>query len=240
MLLAAGRGERMRPLTLETPKPLLRVGGRALIDWHLERLADAGVSDAVINVSWLGEQIVEHCGPERAGIRLQFSREDEPLETAGGIVQALPLLGDDPFLVVNGDIWTDYDFAKLVTRSVRPASAHLVLVDNPEHNLAGDFSLEDQFEGPFEGHFDRQLEGCPEARLGAQALIERNNVTLTFAGVGLYHPGFFAGLEPGSRPLLPLFRQAIAERRLSGEHYAGRWTDVGTPGRLRLLDESLS
>jgi MurNAc alpha-1-phosphate uridylyltransferase len=215
MLLAAGRGERMRPLTLATPKPLLRVAGKALIDWHLERLAAAGVTDAVINVSWLGEQIVEHCGEERFGIRLAFSCEVEPLETAGGIVQALPLLGEEPFLVVNADTWTDYDFGAILTRTPEPAAAHLVLVDNPEHNPDGDFSLE------------------------AGSVTERNNATLTFAGVGLYHPQFFADLEPGRRPLLPLFLSAIAEGRLSGEYFSGRWTDVGTPERLRHLDESL-
>jgi MurNAc alpha-1-phosphate uridylyltransferase len=216
MLLAAGRGERMRPLTLERPKPLLCVGGRPLLDWHLEGLADLGLDEVVINVSWLGEQIVEHAGDERFGLKIRYSREDEPLETAGGIVQALPLLGETPFLVVNADIWTNYDRARLAGRTVPPGAARLVLVDNPDHHPDGDFSLD------------------------GERVRRRAGSTLTFAGLGLYHPQFFAGCAPGRRPLLPLFERAIDAGRLFGEHHRGRWTDVGTPERLARLDTELS
>jgi len=216
MLLAAGKGERMRPLTLERPKPLLCVGGRPLIDWHLEALAALGLSEVVINVSWLGGQIVEHAGEVRFGLKLHYSHEAEPLETAGGIVQALPLLGDAPFLVVNADIWTDYDPAGLAAADLPPGAARLVLVDNPAHNPDGDFTL------------------------SGERVLRRAGPTLTFAGVGLYHPQFFAGCAAGRRPLLPLLEGAIDRRCLFGEHYRGRWTDVGTPERLARLDVELS
>lgn len=216
MLLAAGRGERMRPLTLERPKPLLEVAGKALIDWHIERLVAAGITDLVINVSWLGDQIIAHCGGgAHYGASIRYSREDEPLETAGGIVRALPHLGSGPFLVINADIWTDYPVGDLAGRAVPRAGARLVLVDNPGHNEGGDFSLR------------------------AGAVIERDGPTLTFAGIGLYDPAFFAGTAGGKQPLLPLFRQAIRHARLSGEHYPGAWTDVGTPERLAALDARL-
>lgn len=216
MLLAAGRGERMRPLTLERPKPLLEVGGRALIDWHLGNLAALGVREIVINVSWLADRLVEHCGDGRGhGVSIRYSREEEPLETAGGIIRALPLLGDDPFLVINADIWTDFPLGGLLARCLRPGDAHLVLVPNPAHHPGGDFSL-----------------------VGDE-VVGRRDEALTFAGVGLYHPGFFSGYADGRRPLLPLFERAIAEKRLHGERYAGRWTDVGTPERLAQLDAAL-
>jgi MurNAc alpha-1-phosphate uridylyltransferase len=212
MLLAAGFGERMRPLTLERPKPLLEVRGRPLIDYHLQALASAGIRDVVINVSWLGAQIETFCATgARWGLRIAYSREDEPLETAGGIVQALPLLGDGPFLVANADIYTDYRFTTLASRGIASRRARLVLVDNPSHNADGDFSLR-----------------------GEQVLRGHEN-TLTFAGIGLYGPGFFAHCAPGKRPLLPLLLQAIEENRLEGEHFRGRWTDVGTPQRLAAL-----
>ncbi|MEO1081904.1 MAG: N-acetylmuramate alpha-1-phosphate uridylyltransferase MurU [Pseudomonadota bacterium] len=216
MILAAGRGERMRPLTLERPKPLLTAGGRTLLDWNLLRLAEAGVREAVINVSWLGSQIIDHCGDEHLGIRLSYSSEAEPLETAGGIVQALPMLGPQPFIVVNADIWLNYDCRVLLDRQLRPATAHLVLVDNPEHHPGGDFSLQ-------------------EGRIH-----ERCEASLTYAGLGLYDPGFFADCAPGRQPMLPLFERAIRESRLTGEHFSGVWTDVGTPERLRQLDKRLS
>jgi MurNAc alpha-1-phosphate uridylyltransferase len=219
MLLAAGKGERMRPLTLEHPKPLLPVGGKALIDWHLERLVDAGIDDIVMNVSWLGDQIQAHCGNgERWGVRIRYSVEDEPLETAGGIVQALPLLGEAPFLVLNADIFTDFPFAAISGSPGLPdeAWAKLVLVPNPSHNRAGDFSLH-----------------------GAR-VVERAADALTYAGIGLYHPAFFAGCAPGKRPMLPLVLRAIAEHRLRGERFAGVWTDVGTPERLQALNASLA
>jgi MurNAc alpha-1-phosphate uridylyltransferase len=216
MLLAAGLGERMRPLTRSTPKPLLEVGGRALIDWHLHALAAAGVRDVVINVSWLADKITAHCGDGSAyGLVIAYSREEAPLETAGGIIGALPQLGERPFLVLNSDIWTDYPLATLVGRELPEAGAHLVLVDNPPHHPGGDFSL-------LEEH-----------------VVEAHDATFTFAGLGLYHPRFFEGYARGKRPLLPLLERAIAEGRLRGEHYAGRWTDVGTPERLAQLDEAL-
>jgi MurNAc alpha-1-phosphate uridylyltransferase len=215
MLLAAGKGERMRPLTLSRPKPLLEVAGRPLIEHHICALQAAGCREFVINVSWLGQQIIDYCADgQRWGVSIQYSREEEPLETAGGIIQALPLLGADPFLLVNADIRTDYPFARLASRSLGSNCAHLVLVENPPHNLRGDFSLHD-------------------GRLSAAA-----GETLTYSGIGLYHPGFFRGYEPGKRPLLPLLKRAIAEQRLFGESYHGLWTDVGTPERLARLNAS--
>lgn len=220
LLLAAGKGERMRPLTLSRPKPLLPLGGKPLIQWHLEALAALGVQEIVVNSSWLGEQLETWLGGgERWGLSLRHSREPEPLETAGGIIQALPLLGAEPFLVVNADIWTDYPFAQLLARRLSPGAAHLVLVDNPPHHPAGDFVLQNDAVRPRAG-------AHPES-------------TLTYSGIGLYDPGFFAGCRAGRRPLLPLLDNAIAERRLSGEYYRGRWTDVGTPQRLALLDRRL-
>lgn len=220
MILAAGRGERMRPLTLETPKPLLAVGGKPLLLHHLERLAAGGVCEVVINVSWLGEQIEAFCGDGSAwGLSIRFSREPAPLETAGGIVQALPLLGDAPFLVVNGDVFMDYDVPALAARAAAlvHAGGHLLLAENPPHHPGGDFALRD----------GRVAEPAP------------GESTLTFTGTALYHPAFFAGLAPGSRPLRPLFEAAMAAGRLSGECHGGRWVDVGTPERLAALDALL-
>ncbi|MEE4108318.1 MAG: nucleotidyltransferase family protein [Halieaceae bacterium] len=216
MLLAAGRGERMRPLTLRCPKPLLEVGGRALIDWHLQRLAAAGVGEVVVNVSWLGAQIEAHCGDGTDyGLAIRYSREDTPLETAGGIIRALPLLGSNPFILANADTWTDYRISQLLDVAVPAAGAHLVLVDNPEHNRGGDFTLRD-------------------ARVRRAA-----GDTLTYAGLGVYHPALFDGYAQGKRPLLPLLERAIDDNRVTGEHYRGAWVDVGTPERLGLLDRSL-
>ncbi|MFK8042511.1 N-acetylmuramate alpha-1-phosphate uridylyltransferase MurU [Congregibacter sp.] len=216
MLLAAGKGERMRPLTLDTPKPLLPVAGKPLIEYHIERLVAVGVRDIVINVSWLGEQIEAYCGDgSRWGCDLRYSREPEPLETAGGIIQALPLLGDNPFVLVNADIWTDFDFEKLLSMPLPKQAAHLVLVDNPEHNTAGDFSLE------------------------AGSVQLPSTKTLTYAGIGLYDPLFFKGFAPGKRALLPLLQRAIEESRLFAEHHLGHWTDVGTPERLEALEQRI-
>jgi MurNAc alpha-1-phosphate uridylyltransferase len=213
MLLAAGKGERMRPLTLETPKPLLRVAGKTLIEHHIESLAAAGFRRLVINVSWLGDQIIDACGDgSRWSVEIRYSREESPLETAGGIVQALPLLAADRFAVVNADIYTDFPLVRLREQALRPAEAKLVLVANPAHHPDGDFSL-------------------------ANGLVHpRGKSTLTFAGIGLYDAGFFGGCDPGKRPLLPLLQQAITEGRLLGEAYAGNWTDVGTPARLEMLN----
>lgn len=213
LLLAAGKGERMRPLTLHTPKPLLDVQGKPLIEWHLEKLAACGVRDLVINVSWLGSQIEAYCGDgSRWDLAIQYSREAQPLETAGGIVQALPLLGDQPFLVVNADIHTDYPFTDLRAQALETAEARLVLVPNPAHNTAGDFSLRDG------------------------RVVAREGETLTFAGIGTYEPAFFRGCDTGRRPLLPLLETAIAQKRLYAERYLGHWADVGTPERLEELN----
>ncbi|MFK7830536.1 MAG: N-acetylmuramate alpha-1-phosphate uridylyltransferase MurU [Congregibacter sp.] len=214
MLLAAGKGERMRPLTLERPKPLLEIAGKPLIAWHLANLAAAGIKDVVINVSWLGDQIIDYCGAgDRWGLHIGYSEEAEALETAGGILQALPQLGDAPFIVLNADVWTDFPIVSLRTRTLAASCAHLVMVDNPAHHPDGDFALR---RGRLETGFDGRL---------------------TFSGVGLYHPAFFAGYSEGKRPLLPLLQQAMAQHRLLGEHYRGAWTDVGTPQRLDALNQ---
>lgn len=217
MILAAGRGERMRPLTDHTPKPLLPVAGRALIDYHLEALARAGLREVVINHAHLGEQIEAALGNgSRHGLRISYSPEPEgALETGGGILQALPKLAPEPFLVINGDIWTDYDYARLPQRL--DGLAHLVLVDNPPQHPDGDFHL----------HPDGSVQ-------------EAGGRRLTFSGIGVYRPELFAGGEPGRFPLAPLLRRAIAAGRVSGEHFTGRWVDVGTPERLRALDRELS
>lgn len=214
MILAAGRGERMRPLTETTPKPLLRVGEHALIEYHLYALARAGIRDIVINHSWLGQQIVDQLGDgQRYGVSIVYSAEGEPpLETAGGIIQALPLLGDEPFMLVNADIWTDYDFRQLPQELV--GKAHLVLVDNPQHHAGGDFAL-------------------------AANRVRNQGDKLTYSGIGVYSPALFAGLPTGVRPLAPLLRAAIDRGEISGEWYRGQWWDVGTPHRLQELDEFL-
>ncbi|HXC60985.1 MAG TPA: nucleotidyltransferase family protein [Steroidobacteraceae bacterium] len=215
MLLAAGRGERMRPLTDHTPKPLLEVAGRPLIAWHLRRLAQAGIRDVVINLSWLGEMIATALGDGAAhGVRIQYSREPWPaLETGGGIRQALPLLGDDPFLLVNGDVYTDVDFEAL---QLRPGDlAQLVLVPNPDHHPRGDFWLED----------------ARIAEAGAQRL--------TYSGVALLRPELLLEAEPGRFPLLPWLLKAQVAGRLGGQRHDGLWIDVGTPERLAELDARL-
>jgi MurNAc alpha-1-phosphate uridylyltransferase len=217
MVLAAGRGERMRPLTLERPKPLLEAGGRPLIVHHLDALARAGIRDVVVNVSWLGTQVVSALGDgSRHGVRIAYSDEGpEPLETGGGIFRALPLLGPAPFLVLNGDVWTDYPYAQL--RDVlRPADlAHLVLVPNPPHNPKGDFVLR-------------------EGRI-----VEEPGERLTFSGVGVYRPELFAGCRDGVFKLAPLLREAARSGRAGGEVHAGDWLDIGTPERLAELDAHL-
>lgn len=217
MILAAGVGERMRPLTDNTPKPLLRVAGIPLIEHHIRRLAAAGLRELVINVSHLAEQIEAYCGDGSTwGADIVYSRETAPLETAGGIVQALPLLGDAPFLVVNGDVWTDYPFACLVTCALQAGeSAHLVMVGNPPQHPAGDFALDS----------DDRIRVLAAGAMG-----------WTYSGVGLYTPAFFAGIAPGKMALRPLLDAAILQGCLGGERYSGEWQDVGTPERLRALD----
>jgi MurNAc alpha-1-phosphate uridylyltransferase len=218
MILAAGRGERMRPLTLTRPKPLLDVGGRALIEHHLHALAAAGYSQAVINLSWLGEQICGSLGDgSRYGIEIRYSEEGpEPLETGGGIFRALPLLGPAPFMVLNGDVWTTYPYAQLRERLKPGDLAHLVLVPNPQHNEQGDFVLRG----------GRMVEG--EAG-------ERH----TFSGIGVYHPALFEGCRDGIFKLAPLLRAAARDGRVSAELFDGDWLDIGTPERLAALDRRL-
>ncbi len=211
MILAAGRGERMRPLTDHTPKPLLAVRGRPLIEYHILALAAAGIRELVINHAHLGEQIVAALGDgRRFGIHIRYSPESPALETGGGIFRALSLLGDAPFVVVNGDVWSDYDFARLPSEP--EGLAHLVLVDNPPHHPEGDFVLRG---------------GRVQAQGGKK---------LTFSGIGVYRPQLFSGCRPGVFPLTPLLRAAMARAQVSGEHYTGIWCDVGTPERLRALD----
>ncbi|MEP5766127.1 MAG: N-acetylmuramate alpha-1-phosphate uridylyltransferase MurU [Halieaceae bacterium] len=220
MILAAGRGERMRPLTDTVPKPLLPLAGKPLIQHHVEALVAAGFTELVINVSWLGAQIESFFQQHDFGCQIHWSREAEPLETAGGIIQALPLLGSEPFALVNADTWTDYPRRQLRAVGNCPQDgAHLVLVDNPPQHPAGDF------------------------RLGLEGLVltrsDDAESTLTYAGLGIYSPGIFAGSQPGRQPLLPFLQAAIGESRLRGEHYRGSWHDVGSPQRLAALDASL-
>lgn len=227
MILAAGRGERMRPLTDGCPKPLLRVGGLPLIGWHLQRLAAAGLREVVINHAWLGHLIERELGDGRAwGLSIRYSPEPQALETAGGIAQALPLLGDAPFLVVNGDIWCDWDPARALTIGARLEAldrlACCVLVDNPPHHPAGDFVLDG-------------------GRLRADPDPDPRVPRLTFSGIGVYSPALFAEVAHGARAALaPLLRQAAAGHRADAEHHAGRWIDVGTPQRLAELDAQLT
>ncbi len=220
MILAAGFGERMRPLTEHTPKPLLQVAGVPLLEYHLRGLSRAGFRQLVINVSHLGQQIIDFCADSaRWGVEISFSSEAAPLETAGGIREALHLLGDEPFLVVNGDVWCDYPFAALRERGLAPGEcACLVMVDNPPQHPLGDFLLDSS---------------------GRIAVREGEARGLTYAGIGLYRPAMFADLPRGKLALRPLLDAAIAEQSLGGEYYPGRWEDVGTPERLASLDADL-
>ena len=217
MILAAGRGERLRPLTDSVPKPLVEVGGKTLIAWHLERLAAAGVHEVVINVSHLADAIVRHVGDGGAfGLRVAWSRETEPLETAGGLAHARTLLGPDAFLLVNADIYVEYDFARLRGHKLGTCLAHLVLVPNPAHRADGDFSLE-----------GRQVGNASTPRY-------------TYSGIAVLAPALFAAVAPGQKaPLAPLLRSAAEERRASGELHLGLWRDIGTAERLAELDTLL-
>lgn len=213
MILAAGRGERMRPLTDATPKPLLRIGGQTLIEHHIHALSQGGITELVINHAHLGEQIVKALGDGDAyGVSIQYSPEPgAALETGGGVYNALPLLGDAPFIVVNADIWTDYRFDGLPQA---PAGlAHLVMVDNPEHHPGGDFSLSNG------------------------QLSQQGPRMLTFSGIGVYRPALFADCTPGAFPLGPLLRAAMDREEVSGEQYTGRWFDIGTPERLAAVND---
>jgi MurNAc alpha-1-phosphate uridylyltransferase len=213
MILCAGRGERMRPLTDISPKPLLKVGGKPLVQYHIEKLAQADVTEIVINHAWLGQEIEQTLGDgSRWGVNLQYSSEAEALETAGGIIKALPLLGDESFILVNGDVWSDYPFEQLLL--IKPKAAHLVLVNNPEQHPQGDFFLNDG------GHI---------STLGDKKF--------TYSGISVLNPLLFSGLEVGRMPLAPLLRKAADAQQVSGELYCGDWVDVGTPERLMRLDK---
>ncbi len=226
MILAAGLGERMRPLTEHTPKPLLEVGGKPLIDWQIERLKAAGFTKLVVNHAHLGQKIEDHLGDGAGcGVAIAWSREPEPLETAGGIATALPLLGASPFLVTNGDVYAEFDYRRLLPVLMDMSGdphrlAHLVLVDNPLHHVQGDFGLE----------HGRVLQ--PPTHAAGR---------LTFSGIGCYRPELFAGIPVGTKAkLAPLLRAAMDRGQVSGEHFTGRWEDVGTPRRLADLDHELN
>jgi len=220
MLLAAGRGERMRPLTDLIPKPLLEAGGKPLIEWHIDRLASAGLTDLIINHAHLGQQIEVALGDgKRFGVSIHYSAERTALETAGGIANVLHLLGNTPFAVINADVYCNYDFARLPELAAQlrlgQDSAHLVMVNNPEQHPKGDFGL----------HDGRIIDDTPR---------------LTFSGIGIYSPTLFKAITPGDiAPLAPLLREQIAQGKVSGEHFKGYWVDVGTPQRLQQLDNAL-
>lgn len=217
LIFAAGRGERMRPLTDTTPKPLLQAGGKALIEYSIENLAKAGFRDIVINVAYLGRQIIDYCGDgSRWGVSIVYSDEgDTALETAGGIVKALPLLGDQPFVAVNSDVICDYPLAELRQRQFD--LAHLVMIANPPHHPLGDFSLDDN-----------------------GLLSEQGEDKLTFSGIGIYRPEMFAGLSAEPLKLRPLIDAGMRDQRISGELFSGLWVDIGTPERLAEVDKALS
>jgi MurNAc alpha-1-phosphate uridylyltransferase len=216
MILAAGRGERMRPLTDHTPKPLLPVAGKTIIEHTIIQLVSAGFIDIVINHARFGQQIEDKLRyGTNLGASIAYSSEgEEPLETAGGIINALPLLGNQPFLVVNGDIATDFPFAGL--KNIPVDLAHLVLVDNPLHHTKGDFGID-----------------------SSGRVTDSDNQRFTFSGIGLYHPDLFGKTLPGKSKLAPLLREAISEKKVTGQYYSGFWMDIGTPERLQELDSHL-
>lgn len=216
MIMAAGRGQRMRPLTDVAPKPLLEVAGKALLDYHIEALVKAGFKQLVINVAWLGDQIIAHVGDgSRYGCDIAISVEEEALESGGGVVKALPLLGDEPFLVTNGDVFCDYDYSLLRSKSLGQNLAHLVLVENPGHNLQGDFLLRN----------DRVLSG---------------QANYTFSGIRLLSPQLFQDLEPHCFSVVPLLREAVTRGKVSGELHQGLWHDIGTPERLQAINQTFN
>lgn len=215
MILAAGRGERMRPLTDHTPKPLLQAGGRPLIEHLVNALVSGGITDIVVNTAHLGDQVAAVLGDgSRLGASIQYSPEGEALETGGGIHRALPVLGQEPFLVVNGDIATDFPFGTLTQLSI--GMAHLVLVPNPKHHPGGDFGL------------------------SGNDVLDGGNPRHTFGGIGVYHPDLFRDCSPGRFPLAPLLRSAMARRAVSGQLYQGFWMDIGTVERLQAFDAYLT
>jgi len=215
MILAAGRGERLRPLTDTIPKPLIKVAGKSLIEYHLQNLSAAGFSDIVINTAWLAEKIHQQLGDGADyGVSIQYSDEGTALETAGGIINALPLLGEEPFLVVNGDIWCDFDFSTLPELK-HGLQAHLVLVNNPEHNKQGDFALQ-------------------------HGLIKNSGRhSYTYSGIAVFRAGFFAGQPAGPVPLAPIIRDKCQNDVVGGQLYEGQWTDAGTIERLQQLETQL-
>jgi len=220
MILAAGRGERMRPLTDHTPKPLLQVGGKPLIEWHIERLADAGVTQLVINHAYLGDQIERALGNgSQWGVSIQYSREQEALETAGGVAAAMHLLGDSPFLLVSADIYAQCDYAHLLDKMnllEQQDWAYIWMVDNPPWHPAGDFALR------------------------YQHIVLQGEPRMTYANLGIYRPEFFATVEPGTKmPMLPLFQSAISQNKVKGGRYIGLWENVGNPQQLATLDAML-
>jgi len=219
MILAAGEGRRMQPLTLTTPKPLLCVHGVPLIEHHIQRLVAAGITDIIINTAYLGAKIHAALGDgQRLGAKIRYSHEgDSGLETAGGIRRALPLLGSNPFILVNADIYTDYDFKTLLTPRQTPA--HLVMVANPSQHPQGDFVLENGL-----------------IRNPASTETRRSEPSKTYAGIARFHPHFFRDIPPGKHPLAPLLRAAANLGHISGEHYPGEWHDIGTPERLAALN----
>lgn len=220
MILAAGLGNRMRPLTLHTPKPLLEVGGKPLIVWHIEKLQNIGIKDIVINTAWLGEKLAQTLGDgSQFGVNILWSHEGEGLETAGGIINALPLLGQEPFILVNGDVWSTMDFSTLLDVKLENDLAHLVLVENPAQHPNGDFTLANGRAYTFDQN--------------------QSGEALTYSGVAVIHPGMFAGLENGKRPLAPLLKQAMLEQQISASKMQGVWVDVGTPERLNVLDQQI-
>ncbi|MEH6579601.1 MAG: nucleotidyltransferase family protein [Amphritea sp.] len=221
MILAAGLGTRMRPLTLKTPKPLLAIANKRLIEYHIERLVRAGFTELVINHAWLGEQIEQFIGDgSRYGATVHYSAETEPLETGGGIHRILDKLSatDEPFAVINGDVFTNYPFAKLVnglSENKQPILAHLILVDNPEHNPLGDFQID------------------------ADKMVSEGDEKLTFSGISVLSPQLFANCEAGKFPLAPLLKKAMSEGKVSGEYFSGYWRDIGTPERLQQVTDDV-
>ncbi|MDV6315585.1 N-acetylmuramate alpha-1-phosphate uridylyltransferase MurU [Idiomarina sp. HP20-50] len=217
MILAAGRGKRMRPLTDSQPKPLLPVAGKPMLTYHIEKLAKAGVNEVVINHAWHGEQIEKFVGDgSQWGLQISLSAEPEGgLETAGGIIKALPLLGEEPFWVINGDIWTDWDYSNLPTDLVPGQLAHLIMVDNPVHHAEGDFGIENGL------------------------LVNNSAPRKTFSGVGLYRKELLAPYPQGKHALKPFFEQAMSHNQLAASCWGGFWTDVGTPERLHQLNQQL-
>ena len=215
MILAAGFGSRLRPLTNTTPKPLLQVGGKPLLQYHLQRLAAAGITDIVINISWLAEKIEDYFGDgSHFGVNIDWSREAQPLETGGGIANALPLLGSEPFLLINGDVWTDFPLHSISLD--QDADAYLVMVANPEHNPSGDFAV-------------------------ANSLVSYDaGPKYTFSGISLFRPQLFAGFNEGCFPLRDVMRPAILSGRVTGAVYTGQWWDIGTVERLTQLNNNLN